>query len=110
VLGIFPGLDRVAVSLRDVVAALIGSLLVLAVIWLWQRFLAAHGVPDFVEYSVRPSLDGKAPLEQLTRGEPLIHLADARAVDAYREHPGFRSSIDTRGPHFPRLQRVPGNA
>jgi uncharacterized membrane protein YeaQ/YmgE (transglycosylase-associated protein family) len=38
VLGIFPGLDRVAVSLRDVVAALIGSLLVLAVIWLWQRF------------------------------------------------------------------------
>lgn len=38
VLGIFPELDRVAVSLRDVVAALIGSLLVLAVIWLWQRF------------------------------------------------------------------------
>jgi len=37
-LGIFPGLDRVAVSLRDVVAALIGSLLVLAVIGLWQRF------------------------------------------------------------------------
>jgi len=29
-LGIFPGLDRVAISLRDVVAALIGSLLVLA--------------------------------------------------------------------------------
>jgi uncharacterized membrane protein YeaQ/YmgE (transglycosylase-associated protein family) len=38
VLGIFPGLDKVAISLRDVVAALIGSLLVLAVIWLWQRF------------------------------------------------------------------------
>jgi len=38
VFGIFPGLDRVAISLRDVVAALIGSLLVLAVIWLWQRF------------------------------------------------------------------------
>jgi uncharacterized membrane protein YeaQ/YmgE (transglycosylase-associated protein family) len=37
-LGIFPGLDRVAISLRDVVAALIGSLLVLTVIWLWQRF------------------------------------------------------------------------
>ena len=36
--GIFPGLDRVAVSLRDVVAALIGSFLVLAVIGLWQRF------------------------------------------------------------------------
>ena len=36
--GIFAGLDRVAVSLRDIVAALIGSFLVLAVIWLWQRF------------------------------------------------------------------------
>jgi uncharacterized membrane protein YeaQ/YmgE (transglycosylase-associated protein family) len=36
--GIFPGLDKIAMSLRDVVAALIGSLLVLALIWLWQRF------------------------------------------------------------------------
>ena len=36
--GIFPGLDSVAVSLRDVVAALTGSLLVLAAIGLWQRF------------------------------------------------------------------------
>ena len=35
---IFPGLDKIAISLRDVVAALIGSLLVLALIWLWQRF------------------------------------------------------------------------
>ena len=36
--GIFPGLDKIAISLRDVVAALIGSLLVIALIWLWQRF------------------------------------------------------------------------
>jgi hypothetical protein len=36
--GIFADLDRVAVSLRDVVAALIGSFLVLAVIGLRQRF------------------------------------------------------------------------
>jgi uncharacterized membrane protein YeaQ/YmgE (transglycosylase-associated protein family) len=36
--GIFPGLDKIAISLRDVVAAVIGSLLVLALIWLWQRF------------------------------------------------------------------------
>jgi len=35
---IFPGFDEIAISLRDVVAALIGSLLVLALIWLWQRF------------------------------------------------------------------------
>ena len=38
VFGIFPGLDKIAISLRDVVAALVGSLLILAVIWLWQRF------------------------------------------------------------------------
>jgi uncharacterized membrane protein YeaQ/YmgE (transglycosylase-associated protein family) len=36
-LRIFPGLDKVAISLRDVVAALIGSLLVVIAIWLWQR-------------------------------------------------------------------------
>ncbi len=37
-LGLFPTLDRVTVSLRDVVAALVGSLLVLAVLWLMQHF------------------------------------------------------------------------
>ena len=37
-LGLFPGLDKVTVSLRDVVAALVGSLLVLAALWLVQRF------------------------------------------------------------------------
>ena len=37
VLGIFPGLAKVAISLRDIVAAVIGSLLVLAALWLWQR-------------------------------------------------------------------------
>jgi uncharacterized membrane protein YeaQ/YmgE (transglycosylase-associated protein family) len=36
--GIFPGLDKVAISLRDVVAAVIGSLLVLAALWLWRRW------------------------------------------------------------------------
>ena len=35
--GIFPNLDKIAISLRDVVAALVGSLLVLAVLWLWRR-------------------------------------------------------------------------
>jgi uncharacterized membrane protein YeaQ/YmgE (transglycosylase-associated protein family) len=33
----FPGLDRIAVSLRDIVAAVVGSLIVLAAIWLWRR-------------------------------------------------------------------------
>jgi uncharacterized membrane protein YeaQ/YmgE (transglycosylase-associated protein family) len=37
-LGLFPGLDKVTVSLRDVVAAVVGSLLVLAALWLWHRF------------------------------------------------------------------------
>ena len=37
-LGLFPGLDRVAISLRDVVAAVVGSLLVLAALWLWRRY------------------------------------------------------------------------
>jgi uncharacterized membrane protein YeaQ/YmgE (transglycosylase-associated protein family) len=37
-LGIFPGLDTVRISLRDVVAAVVGSLLVLGVLWMWQRW------------------------------------------------------------------------
>ena len=35
--GLLPGLDKVAVSLRDIVAAVIGSLIVLTMLWLWQR-------------------------------------------------------------------------
>ena len=38
VLDLFPGLDKVAISLRDVVAAVAGSLLVLGVLSLVQRF------------------------------------------------------------------------
>jgi uncharacterized membrane protein YeaQ/YmgE (transglycosylase-associated protein family) len=34
---LFPGLDAVAISLRDVVAAFLGSLVVLAALWLWNR-------------------------------------------------------------------------
>lgn len=33
-----PGLDKVSVSLRDIVAAVAGSLLVLAAIWLFRRY------------------------------------------------------------------------
>lgn len=35
--GLFPELDRISISLRDVVAALAGSLLVLFLLWLGQR-------------------------------------------------------------------------
>jgi uncharacterized membrane protein YeaQ/YmgE (transglycosylase-associated protein family) len=33
---LFPGLDAVAISLRDIVAAFLGSLVVLAALWLWN--------------------------------------------------------------------------
>ena len=36
-LELFPELDRVRISLRDVVAAVVGSFLVLGALWLWQR-------------------------------------------------------------------------
>ncbi|MDQ8699468.1 GlsB/YeaQ/YmgE family stress response membrane protein [Hyphomicrobium sp. LHD-15] len=36
-LGLFPGLDTVSISLRDVVSAFIGSLIVLTGLWFWQR-------------------------------------------------------------------------
>jgi uncharacterized membrane protein YeaQ/YmgE (transglycosylase-associated protein family) len=36
-LGLFPGLDSVSISLRDVVAAFVGSLIVLTALWYWQR-------------------------------------------------------------------------
>jgi uncharacterized membrane protein YeaQ/YmgE (transglycosylase-associated protein family) len=36
--GIFTALDRVSISLRDVVAAMAGSLLVLAALWVWRLF------------------------------------------------------------------------
>jgi uncharacterized membrane protein YeaQ/YmgE (transglycosylase-associated protein family) len=36
-LGLFPGLDKITISLRDIVAAVLGSLLVLGIIWLRQR-------------------------------------------------------------------------
>jgi hypothetical protein len=35
---LFPGLDKVSVSLRDIVAAVAGSLIVLAAIWLIRRY------------------------------------------------------------------------
>jgi uncharacterized membrane protein YeaQ/YmgE (transglycosylase-associated protein family) len=36
-LGLFPELDKYSVSLRDVVAAVIGSLIVLAGLWFWGQ-------------------------------------------------------------------------
>jgi uncharacterized membrane protein YeaQ/YmgE (transglycosylase-associated protein family) len=41
--GLLPDLDKIAISLRDVFAALAGSLLVLAALWLWQKSKASKG-------------------------------------------------------------------
>jgi uncharacterized membrane protein YeaQ/YmgE (transglycosylase-associated protein family) len=40
--GLFPSLDKVAISLRDVVAAVLGSLLVLIALWLRGRSKASQ--------------------------------------------------------------------
>jgi uncharacterized membrane protein YeaQ/YmgE (transglycosylase-associated protein family) len=42
--GWFPGLDKIAVSLRDIVAAVVGSLLLLVVLWCWRRFARSDGL------------------------------------------------------------------
>jgi len=39
--GIFTDLDRISISLRDVVSAVIGSLLVLLGLWLWRKYQPA---------------------------------------------------------------------
>jgi uncharacterized membrane protein YeaQ/YmgE (transglycosylase-associated protein family) len=36
--GLFAGLDAISISLRDLLAAFLGSLVVLAVFWSWQRY------------------------------------------------------------------------
>ena len=39
--GILPaGLDKIAVSLRDIVSAVVGAFIVLAVLWVWRRATA----------------------------------------------------------------------
>jgi uncharacterized membrane protein YeaQ/YmgE (transglycosylase-associated protein family) len=37
-LGLFPNLDRISISLRDVVAAFVGSLIVLAALWAYDKY------------------------------------------------------------------------
>lgn len=42
VFGIWPSLDKIAISFRDVVSAFLGSLLVLAAFWLWRKFRSSE--------------------------------------------------------------------
>ena len=39
--GLWPGLDSIAFSFRDVVAAFVGSLIVLLGLWIWEQFKPA---------------------------------------------------------------------
>jgi uncharacterized membrane protein YeaQ/YmgE (transglycosylase-associated protein family) len=40
IFGLLPALDKITISLRDIVAAIVGSLMVLVALWLWKR---SHG-------------------------------------------------------------------
>jgi hypothetical protein len=37
IFGFLPTLDKITISLRDIVAAIVGSLIVLVALWLWKR-------------------------------------------------------------------------
>jgi uncharacterized membrane protein YeaQ/YmgE (transglycosylase-associated protein family) len=37
-LDLFPNLDKISISIRDILSALAGSFLILAVFWLWRRY------------------------------------------------------------------------
>ena len=41
VFDLFPSLDKISLSLRDVVAAVVGSLILLGALWLWNKRKAA---------------------------------------------------------------------
>jgi uncharacterized membrane protein YeaQ/YmgE (transglycosylase-associated protein family) len=43
IFGIWPGLDKIAISLRDIVSAVVGSLLVLGALWLWPQVRGVTG-------------------------------------------------------------------
>jgi uncharacterized membrane protein YeaQ/YmgE (transglycosylase-associated protein family) len=40
-LDLFPNLDKISISLRDILAAVTGSFLILGVFWLWRRYNSA---------------------------------------------------------------------
>jgi uncharacterized membrane protein YeaQ/YmgE (transglycosylase-associated protein family) len=42
IFGLLPSLDSIAISLRDVIAAIAGALLLVIAFWLWQRFKKAE--------------------------------------------------------------------
>ena len=67
--------------------------------------VAVHGEPQLVEWmrrvgSVGPDytrLSRPSPLGRVVRGEPIVHVADAREEEAYHSHPEFRELVDVGG-------------
>lgn len=37
IFGIFPGLESISISLRDIVSGFVGSILFLLAVWVWQQ-------------------------------------------------------------------------
>jgi GAF domain-containing protein/two-component sensor histidine kinase len=60
---------------------------------------AAHGAPDIVErlQQLGP-IPGRGPIfQRMVRGESILHLADIRETDTYRNDPAARERIDLQG-------------
>ena len=90
-LGLFPGLDTIAISLGDIVAAVVGSLIVLGALWLWQTYRAQWTVCD-------TTLSG-VPSDQIHNPSLRVHVClDVTLGRA--EHPMSRKHLDV-------LQRSP---
>jgi uncharacterized membrane protein YeaQ/YmgE (transglycosylase-associated protein family) len=53
---LFPRLDHISISLRDVVAAFIGSLIVLAALWFWQKWTLSRSNPVQVKGHARQNI------------------------------------------------------
>jgi len=78
-------------------------------IWIYDgervHSVAVRGEPRFVEWMRRLGsmrlgsrlLGRPSPLGRVVRGEPIVHVADAREEEAYRSNPIFRELVDVGG-------------
>src|SRR5262249_22510345 len=61
--------------------------------------VAVHGEPRLVEFMRRigPLRPGLTPLGRVVRGEPVVHVLDAREEEGYRSNPVYREQVDVGG-------------
>jgi len=64
------------------------------------RPAAVRGTPEYTDYmrsvaSVSPGID--TPVGRALRGEPVVHIVDAREEEIYRSNAGFREQADIGG-------------